>query len=780
MVESLTQQKLENATKIDDLSKQVSNRDVSIKQLQSKSDELIIENEALKRQTQRFTEENESLLSQMELMDANNANNAEVNKLNDELISLKKQFDEKCNDVISMKDLNDNNSAKIKKLIQENSDLKASIDSNNAPVDEIKVKYDVVVKKLKAYREKLFTIYDQAKLLKAEKGILLSLTREYSENVSKWQKDICQASTRLIIQLKELKADNRNKDAEIEDLKNQLSNISNNDQAEVENLKKEVNQLNEKLKAKEKLIDDERETRKKTVGQKKTMLDLEIEAFEKTLEEINKKLEAKKKQVIELEGTIANQNQTINSLKNQISALEENLESEKSHSIELKKNLDNQLNLLRKTEHERTETNLQLDLMTKNFESLKLENSESKFEMTKTISDMEKRHQQLENERHSLTTNISYLENEVDKYRKLSSNHEKEIENTRAEFASYKIRAQSVLRQNQTKDLSKEQELQDEVITLQATQENLKESHAKLAHELENLKKNYNDLVEDKVRLQGRCKDLLTTLEKHSDEVLEESRKRNQEHEEAVKAYQLQIDTLNTFYKKRTQELEESKKSAIAELQEKLNALERNIPSLNASISYTNTESPPKNDDHKISNMLDLMDREVEGSEDQSSQSTYAFTSKRKISRNRELMPLDELLNASFDDNSNEVNEDTISNYSSRSEVLEHLRVKLDKEESRVTHLTALLADNEKDLAKMQQLNDMLKEEIRRNQRSVEREQHIQNSEYLKNIVIKFVTLNNGDEKQRLIPVLNTILKLSSDEIQTLQNACKGGWGLFK
>jgi chromosome segregation ATPase len=553
---------------------------------------------------------------------------------------------------------------------------------------------------------------------------------------------------------------------------------SNNEEMSI--LKKEVCDLNEQLKVKEKMLEDERETQKKLkqAVKKPSVLDLELEAYEKTLDEINKKLEAKKKQVVELEGTIAVQNETINSLKNQISTLEENLESEKGHATELKKNLDAQLSLLRKTEHERTEANLQLELLRKNFEGLKLENSESKIEMSKTVGDMEKRHQQLETERNNLTTNVSFLESEVEKYRKLSSSHEKEIENLRSEFVSYKIRAQSVLRQNQTKDLSREQELQDEVITLQSSLESLKESNQKLSHELENLKKNYSDLVEDKVRLQGRCKELLTTLEKQSEEMLEESRKRNQEHDESVKAYQLQIDTLNTFYKKRTQELEDTKKSAIAELNEKIILLEKasHIPSTPVASAF---ESPPRENDHKMSSMLDLMDREVEGSEDQSSQSTYAFTSKRKTSRNRELIPLDELLNSSFDDNSNEVNDETISNYSSRSEVLEHLRAKLQKEENRVTHLTALLSDSEKDLAKMQQLNEMLKEEVRRHQRSIEREQHIQNSEYLKNIVMKFVTLNNGDEKQRLIPVLNTILKLSSEELQTLNNACKGGWGLW-
>lgn len=59
------------------------------------------------------------------------------------------------------------------------------------------------------------------------------------------------------------------------------------------------------------------------------------------------------------------------------------------------------------------------------------------------------------------------------------------------------------------------------------------------------------------------------------------------------------------------------------------------------------------------------------------------------------------------------------------------------EQESKVTHLTALLSDAEQDLAKHVQMNKVLKEEIRRQQRSVEREKHAENLEYLKNVVFK-------------------------------------------
>lgn len=64
-----------------------------------------------------------------------------------------------------------------------------------------------------------------------------------------------------------------------------------------------------------------------------------------------------------------------------------------------------------------------------------------------------------------------------------------------------------------------------------------------------------------------------------------------------------------------------------------------------------------------------------------------------------------------------------------------------------------------------------LKDEIRRMQRGNERLDLAQNLEYLKNVVLKFVTLDSSqvEQKQRLIPVLSTVLKLDPDETAKLQ-----------
>uniref|UniRef100_K1QC48 RANBP2-like and GRIP domain-containing protein 8 n=1 Tax=Magallana gigas TaxID=29159 RepID=K1QC48_MAGGI len=68
----------------------------------------------------------------------------------------------------------------------------------------------------------------------------------------------------------------------------------------------------------------------------------------------------------------------------------------------------------------------------------------------------------------------------------------------------------------------------------------------------------------------------------------------------------------------------------------------------------------------------------------------------------------------------------------------------------------------------------ILKEEIRRLERNQQREKEAANMEYLKNILLKFLSLKVGDERQQLVPVLTTMLKLSPEEKTTLDAAAQG------
>ncbi|VDK48673.1 unnamed protein product [Gongylonema pulchrum] len=92
-------------------------------------------------------------------------------------------------------------------------------------------------------------------------------------------------------------------------------------------------------------------------------------------------------------------------------------------------------------------------------------------------------------------------------------------------------------------------------------------------------------------------------------------------------------------------------------------------------------------------------------------------------------------------------------------------------------HTRELLNESEATNARLLEQTKLLKEEIRRLERNRERENHLTNTEYLKNIIMKFVAPEKvSDERGQLIPVLETMLKLTSDEVKLLNQVAQGNY----
>ncbi|XP_058061250.1 GRIP and coiled-coil domain-containing protein 2 [Anopheles bellator] len=580
----------------------------------------------------------------------------------------------------------------------------------------------------------------------------------------------------------------------------------------------ENQRLKSTLKSKEKELADEQEQQKelrseldrtKLAVKKANVLSLEMEAYERSLTELNNKLETKKTLVKELEAKIEMQDTAMKSLKQQITLLEESLESQQRHSRELKQEVDIQQGKLRQSEHQRMELTSQLEELHEEHDRAKQLLESNRLELEQVASEKEKVFSTLELEKTSLQKQSLTLESELSTLRTALAERQQEVEDMRTEFASYKVRAQSVLRQNQNKDSSREKELEEELSQLQKSLELVEGKHLHLVKQVNDLSKSNEGLKSEKERTQNRCKELLSLLEEsrlQSESLLEETRKTNLEHQEALKTQRVQSETLIQCYKAQLEEQQERHCQELEQLQTRIrqrsevdgangvrHVLNNNLPphgSLHpAPIGAIVGRTAAFTDEQRI-NLL-LMEREEgEGSESTNLSTVAGASQRRKLSstsisrgRTREVIPLDELLNTSFDDSASvgiidgegdHHNQFFDGREPSPTVELQQTKEQLSKQESRVRHLTAVLAEAEQDLAKLTQLNELLKEEVRRQQRSIEREAHVHNSEYLKNVIFKFITLNNGDERSRLVPVLNTILKLSPDETQKLQNVAKG------
>ncbi|ETN66164.1 paraflagellar rod protein [Anopheles darlingi] len=347
--------------------------------------------------------------------------------------------------------------------------------------------------------------------------------------------------------------------------------------------KREIDAENQRLKAslksKEKELVDEQERQKelrmeldrsKLAVKKANVLSLEMEAYERSLTELNSKLEAKKTLVKELEGTIDTQAVTIKSIKQQLVVLEESLDSQQKHSRELKQEVDVQQGKLRQSEHKRLELMNQLEELRGEHDQAKQRVENNRVELEQVAAEKEKVCGTLEQEKNNLQKQTLALESELVELRKELAERHQEVQDVRTEFASYKIRAQSVLRQNQSKDSSREKELEEELNQAQRSLEMIESKQQQLGRQVAELSKSNEELKSEKERTQHRCKELLNLLEEarlQHETLLEESRKASLEQQEALKTQRIQNETLVQCYKKQLEELRESHGREMEQLQ---------------------------------------------------------------------------------------------------------------------------------------------------------------------------------------------------------------------
>lgn len=260
----------------------------------------------------------------------------------------------------------------------------------------------------------------------------------------------------------------------------------------------------------------------------------------------------------------------------------------------------------------------------------------------------------LNSENEKNVAQIFALEEEVRDLKTKLSGCEQELANIQTEFASYKVRAQTVLRQSQAKDSSNEEELREEMILLRQSKDDLMAKLENSNEQQRHLQHAIDELKGEKQNIQERNKKLLQLVEEtrqQIDTLQNENRKQTQAHQEALKMHRLQVDTLSNCFKTQIDDLKQKHEEELAESKSKiLRSTEIDGASRNAAPS----KNMPMTDEQRIE--LIMMERQAgEGSESTTSGPTRKVS---QTSRNRhQFIPLDELLNNSFEEEQ-EVNED--------------------------------------------------------------------------------------------------------------------------
>ncbi|CAG2054003.1 unnamed protein product [Timema podura] len=653
-----------------------------------------------------------------------------------------------------------------KKMIAERSELvaKISLMSDQAKsLQALHQEYDRLQDQLEKNKSETKSLQKSFDVLTNESAAAKLQLQEYSEEKG-----------RLCKELDVYAKDKQRLEASFKELRSQIQNMAKEKEADNiarKEMEIDLNRLREEVKLSERKLSEEIERHQSTRElleaskqecKKRSVLSLEMEDYEKSVSDLTQQLSAERATLKELEGHLETQREINKGLQDQLHLMEQRVLGEEARATEFKADSDAVL-----SERNATIAELihQLEQQKEHCESLSLQLAELSAEKNK-LFESSKARQDL------LTKQVVSLEDQLTSLKYSLGKREGELSDLQEEFRQYKVRAQSVLRQKARGDESSSfsrDELLEETNELRKTADTLRTRLEETGSQLQSALQEQATLKEERTRALQRCQALSDSLSEAREEnhrLQEQVSAAVSEQREALRSQKIQHDTLIHCYKTATLK---GQLGAVEELAR--HSLEA-PPVRRLSQHAQPWENHPSNTAELTPVKMDLDMVLSEREEGEGSESIDSTSPNLAISRERHqrLMPLDKLLASSLDDEDNNAPAST-----SPGAELSLTKEQLADSERRIRHLSALLSEAEQDLAKLTQLNGVLKEEIRRQQRSVEREQHAQNFEYLKNVVLKFVTLQGGDERSHLVPVLNTILKLSPEETVQLNQVAKGG-----
>lgn len=512
-------------------------------------------------------------------------------------------------------------------------------------------------------------------------------------------------------------------------------------------------------------------------SKKYNLLNLEIVDYERSVEELNNKLTAKDDELAETrEESLAYQSKIANLLE-QIGFLENQKKADDERQVVYKEtiaNLKEELSKSRKCQEDLQQAKVRLESEVKAAQLREEELKSQSATASQQIVALEDNLQQVR-ERHRQT--VRALDAESASLKRQLSAANAELESKNVEFENYKVRAYSVLKQQKENTAHTDsRELSDVQEKLQATIEQMNQQIEDLKAQLEMSQADSKANRDECDRMAQQHQSIVSKLEQQehdSKRRLEEAmRQKSVEMEvELEKRLQQQHEDLSNKYQKKLATLEEEHKRTLEAHLESVDGLKREIAEMQQKLPHQSSQL----EETTVIDISTLERQDGEGSESISPVPPIAAkTSPWNLVPAGDIKPFEQLLGES----------DTTAAGGD----VQFLHAKVRDSEKKVDHLAELLNESESSNLRLSEQVRVLKEEIRRLERNQEREKHKNNLEYLKNVFMKFVTLRGGSEKERLVPVLTTMLKLSPEEKKELQAVVTGetrqqdptgasGWG---
>ncbi|XP_054059642.1 GRIP and coiled-coil domain-containing protein 2 isoform X1 [Rissa tridactyla] len=501
-------------------------------------------------------------------------------------------------------------------------------------------------------------------------------------------------------------------------------------------------------------------------AQKSTLMDMEIADYERLVKELNQKITDKDSRIEDLEQETGIQKQKQETLQEEIKSLQSTMQQDEERNAKIKQ-------LLVKTKKELADSkqaendHLMLQASLKGeLEASQQQVEAYKIQVAVLTSEKHKvqEHLRTSSEQHQRT--LSAYQQKIATLQEECRAAQAEQASVTSEFESYKVRVHNVLKQQKNKSASQpesegakqEREQLEMVIDqlkvkLQDAQHNSQMNASELQalqSEHDTLLERHNKMLQETVAKEAELREKLCTIQS-------ENMVMKTEHAQTLSQLTAQNEALRNNFRDQVRNLQEEHRKTVETLQQQLSRVEaqlfqlRNEPSTRGpAVSNPATKNlrERRNTDLPVLDVHTIAREEGEGmettdTESVSSASTYVPS-------------LEQLLNSP---------EAKLEPSQWQTELTkDELMQKLNTTAKSADHLNELLRESEATNAILMEQIKLLKNEIRRLERNQEREKSVANLEYLKNVLLQFIFLKSGSEKERLLPVIDTMLQLSPEE----------------
>ncbi|XP_076858221.1 GRIP and coiled-coil domain-containing protein 2 isoform X2 [Brachyhypopomus gauderio] len=511
-------------------------------------------------------------------------------------------------------------------------------------------------------------------------------------------------------------------------------------------------------------------------AQQNSLLDMEMADYERLVKELNVQLSEKNKLLEDQESLALAQRDREEKLREEIESLKSLVDIGEEKNSKMKQLLVKTKKDLADAKKEEASQMMIQSSLKGELECCVQQLEACKIQCSELLAERHRLQEQLKSVSDQQQKAASSSQNRISTLQEQLTSTKAELCTTLSEFEGYKVRVHNVLKQQKTRrsapcdgEFSKEErehmqsvlgqlrsKLQESELNLQSTSAELQQ--LQVEHDL--LLERHNHILQQNIAKEAELRERLLSL--HSENTALKS-----EHSQAVAQLTAQADALRSSFREQVHHLQDEQRTTVETLQQQISRLETQLFQLQkepSSAGSTPAQQSRKSlPDRKLADVpvceLQSMAREEgEGME---------TAEMEPVSTSGNTPPsLEQLLTSPHPKHEPFVWQVEPSK--------EELNQRLNTVTRSMEHMNSLLHESEATNAVLMEQISVLKSELRRVECNQERERAMASLEYLKNVLLHFMVLQPGSEKQALLPVIHKLLQLNPDEKSKLAAIAQG------